>query len=87
MIEGISSARVLREHGGNLPVVVRPGARPVASNAGAGGFFSRDSFRNFHLEISLNDFGLEASYGRFMKDKVYAGDSSDVSGSLVDLYV
>ncbi len=87
MVEGISSARVLHGHAGKLPVVIRPGAGPVAADANAGGFFRRDSFRNFHLEISLNDFGLEESYGRFVKDRLYAAGASDVVGSMVDLYV
>jgi hypothetical protein len=35
----------------------------------------------------LNDFGLEESYGRFVKDRLYAAGASDVVGSMVDLYV
>jgi len=87
LIEGIAAARVFRDRPGKLPAVVRPEARPILLHADAGGYFSRDSFRNPHIEISLNDFGLEESYGRFVKDKVYAIGSPDVCGGLVDLYV
>ena len=87
MIEGIAAARVFRDRPGNLPVVVRPDARPIITHTDAGGSFSRDSFRNPYIEISLNDFGLEESYGRFVKEKIYATGSPDVCGGLVDLYV
>ncbi len=35
----------------------------------------------------MNDFGLEESYGRFMKDKLYAAAAPQSGGALVDIYV
>ncbi|MEW6720747.1 MAG: hypothetical protein AB1346_09900 [Thermodesulfobacteriota bacterium] len=43
--------------------------------------------RDFRLEISLNDFGLEKAYGRFLRDRLYLVCIPPVSGGLVDLYV
>lgn len=87
MIQGIAAAQVFGGHPGRLPVVIRPEAGPVAAGSDAGGTFRRDAFRNPWIEISLNDFGLEESYGRFVKDMVYAAAPPETSGALVDLYV
>jgi len=87
LIEGIAAARVFNGRSGRLPVVVRHDAGPPAARSDAGGFFRRDWYRNLHLEISMNDFGLEESYGRFMKDKLYAAAAPQSGGALVDIYV
>jgi len=87
LIEGIAAARILNGRQGRLPMVVRPDAGPVVTCSDAGGFFRRDTFRNLHLEISLNDFGLEKSYGRFVRDKLYGASAPQAGGALVDIYV
>jgi len=87
LIQGIAAAKVFSGRTGRLPVAVRADAGPVVTCSESGGFFRRDAFRNLHLEISLNDFGLEESYGRFMKEKLYAAAAPDAGGALVDIYV
>ena len=87
LMEAVLPMRILRDSPRVLTASVRPDARPIASSSGAGGFFTRDRFRGCHLEISLNDFGLEESYGRFVREKAYAGEPREIRGSLVDLYV
>lgn len=68
-------------------MVVRPHAEAHVACTDAGVFFHRDAFRDLHIEISLYDFGLEESYGRFLKDKLYAAAAPRAGGGLVDIYV
>jgi hypothetical protein len=87
MIGGIVPTRVFRERPGSLPLSVRSDSAPLVRYSDNVIVFNRDPDRIPHLEISLNDFGLETVYGRFLQDKIYSVDTPVVCGVLVDLYV
>lgn len=87
MIGGIVSTRGVRERSGGLALKARPESSPPARSSEAGDFSGAVRDRDFHLEISLHDFGLEKAYGRFLRDKLYLACMPPVPGGLVDLYV
>ncbi len=87
MIGGIVPARVFRERPGNRSLKLLSDSAPLSRQPDAVGFYSSGPDRYLHLEISLNDFGLETVYGRFLREKIYSLHSPALCGVLVDLYV
>jgi hypothetical protein len=87
LLGGIVPLRVRRDRPGSLPSKIRSDSASQARYPDVVPFCNGDMDRNFLLEISLNDFGLETIYGRFLRDKIYSLDTPALCGVYVDLYV
>jgi len=87
LIGGIVPARVFRERPGNRTLKALPDSAPLPRHPDAVALYNSEPDRYLHLEISLNDFGLESLYGRFLREKIYSLHSPALCGVLVDLYV
>jgi len=88
LVGGIQPALVLRDRPGNLSPKTRTDTPALVRHPNAVAISGSEGDRDLHLEISLFDFGLEAVYGRFLRDKVYfGGDALPMLGTLIDICV
>lgn len=89
MVDAVASSRYVRERSGTgiIKVGSVPAPAPVDPSPEAVWFNSPYFSGAESCEITLNDFGLEETYGKFRKWKACYGRNSPPCGVLVDLFV